>query len=138
MGAVLITVKIELWPWGDEKRAREIGRMYIANVGGTVERGDYDVAVCRRGTMEVPQPVDPEGPKATRSGEVKNYPRLSYNVWRLIARALLSAFPEERRGKHFNVEVAQDADKSDPLAGEDGRPDLTPAEVPEDDEVPLL
>lgn len=24
------------------------------------------------------------------------YPRLSYNVWRLVARALLSAFPEER------------------------------------------
>jgi hypothetical protein len=92
----MITVKIELWPHGDEKRAQEIGRMYIANVGGTDIRGDYDVAVCRRGTDKVPAPVDPGGPKATRSGHVKDYPRLAYNVWRLIARALLSAFPEER------------------------------------------
>jgi hypothetical protein len=91
----MITVKIEMWPHGDENRKHEIGRMYIANVGGDMERGAYDVAVCRRGTSAVPQPVDPCGPKPTRSGHVENYPRLAYNVWRLIARALLSAFPEE-------------------------------------------
>lgn len=72
----------------------EIGRMYIANVGGTAERGDYDVAVCRRGTTDVPHPV---GSPPTRSGRVTDYPRLAYNVWRLITRALLVAFPEEAR-----------------------------------------
>lgn len=93
----MIVVKLELWPLGDESRAREIGRTYIANDGtGTADRGDYQVAVCRRGTNAVPAPINPDGPKATRTGEVKDYPRLAYNVWRLIARALLSAFPEER------------------------------------------
>ncbi len=92
----MIVVKIELWPLGAESRAREIGRMYIANVGGHQERGNYDVAVCRRGTSTIPQPIDPEGPAATRTGKVLDYPRLSYNVWRLIARAVLQAFPEEQ------------------------------------------
>lgn len=107
----MITVKIELWPFGDEKRAREIGRMYIANTGGgTPDRGDYEVAVCRRGTIAVPAPINPEGPKATRSGFVLGYPRLAYNVWRLIARALLSSFPEER-GKVPPLEVVTETDR---------------------------
>lgn len=91
----MIAIKVELWPFGDESRAKEIGRAYIANVGGTHDRGDYEVAVCRRGTTKVPQPVNPEGPKPTRFGSVKNYPRLAYNMWRLIIRALRASFPEE-------------------------------------------
>jgi hypothetical protein len=94
----MIVVKIELWPGGAENhpRKQEIGRMYIANVGGDIQRGDYQVAVCRRGSTAVPQPILPSGPMPTRSGEVRDYPRLAYNVWRLITRALKSAFPEER------------------------------------------
>lgn len=99
----MITVKIELWPLGDESSAKEIGRMYIANDGKTSaqdpSRGNYEVAACRRGTTAVPQPIDPDGPKATRVGSVKDYPRLVYNVWRLIARATLACFPEERAPK---------------------------------------
>lgn len=94
----MIVVKIELWPHGDASRIRELGRMYIANRGESRDprRGDYDVAVCRRGSDAVPQPISDYGPLPTRRGEVRDYPRLSYNVWRLIARALLAAFPEER------------------------------------------
>ncbi len=77
----------------------EIGRMFIANTGGTAERGDYEVAICRRGTTEVPAPVDMRGPAAVRSGSVVDYPRLDHNVWRLIARALLSTFPEEAKAR---------------------------------------
>ena len=106
----MIAVKIELWPCGDETGAREIGRMYIANDGrasvSDPSRGDYVVGVCRRGTDEVPleiyqgMPGHDDQPKAARAGEVKDYPRLAYNVWRLIARAVLAAFPEEvPRGK---------------------------------------
>lgn len=105
----MIAIKIELWPRGVEARAREIGRMYIANDGaGTPDRGDYKVAVCRRGTNAVPREIYDDGdramieatagaklPKSARAGEVKDYPRLAYNVWRLIARAALAAFPEE-------------------------------------------
>lgn len=91
----MIVVKLELHS-AVTGQVSEIGRMYIANTGGSAERGDYDVAVCRRGTTAVPEPVRPSGPDAARVGRVEGYPRLSYNVWRLIARALKSAFPEER------------------------------------------
>lgn len=83
-------------------RTSEIGRMYLCNDGdksaGTRGvRGDYLVGVCRRGSTAVPSPVDPDGPRPTRAGRVLDYPRLSYNVWRLVARALFATFPEERR-----------------------------------------
>lgn len=97
----MIAVKVELWPRGSEDHAREIGRAYIANVGGDATRGNYDVAVCRRNTTAVPVPIHPEGPKPTRVGAVNDYPRLSYNMWRLIVRALRSAFPEEDRRPAF-------------------------------------
>lgn len=113
----MIVVKLELWPGGREDQAEEIGRTYIANVGGSQQRGDYAAAVCRRGTQDQPRELfmmaaeDPHlsahraehlrvaargRPKAARTGHVGDYPRLSYNVWRLIIRALRSAFPEEK------------------------------------------
>lgn len=98
----MLVVKLELWPHGDEKRKREIGRTYIANVGGSVSRGEYVAAVCRRGRHEVPRDLyamagstETNGPRATRVGHVHDYPRLAYNVWRLVVRALRSCFPEE-------------------------------------------
>lgn len=99
----MIVVKLEMWPLGDQSKAREIGRTYIANVGGTAERGNYVAAVCRKGDTLVPKEIYqgdvplrlPEHPNACRSGEVHDYPRLSYNVWRLIIRALKKCFPEE-------------------------------------------
>lgn len=75
----MIVVKVELWPFGREDKAEEIGRTYIANIGGTTERGDYDVAMCRRGTKAIPRffagvhHMDPEKhPTATRVGKVHN------------------------------------------------------------------
>jgi hypothetical protein len=90
----VIVVKIELWSAVTGARD-EIGRMYIANVGGTHQRGEYKGAVCRRGSTDVPHPIGASH-EATRVGEVLNYPRLSYNVWRLILRMLRSCFPEEK------------------------------------------
>jgi hypothetical protein len=100
----MIVVKIEMWPSGNESHAREIGRTYIANVGGTAERGDYRVAVCRRNSIARPRELyadqnapahTAQYPKATRTARVEGYPRLSYNVWRLILRSLRACFPEE-------------------------------------------
>lgn len=85
----MIVVKIELWKWGNEDLAEEIGRTYIWNTGkGTQSTGDYEVAVCKKGSVDRSKPL--------RTGSVTDYPRLSYNVWRLIIRALKSAFPEEK------------------------------------------
>jgi len=81
----MIVVKIELWPYGFESGKVELGRMLIANQGGTHKRGDYGVRVLRKGSEE----------KVLRECKVKDYPRVSYNIWRLICRALKGTFPEE-------------------------------------------
>jgi hypothetical protein len=77
----------------------ELGRMYIANDGEASREdpkvGDYNVAVCRKGSTAVPKPVSPRGPRPARGGFVEGYPRLSHNIWRLVTRALHVAFPEE-------------------------------------------
>ena len=93
----MIVVKVELWSYGNPDRCEELGRMYIANDGTSKDReiGNYLAAVCRKGTTAVPQPVSPNGMEPTRSGEVKDYPRLRYNVWRLITKCLKKCFPEE-------------------------------------------
>ena len=92
----MIVVKIEMWPKGDESEAREIGRTYIYNAGGSLTHGDYEVCVCRKNQFEhVPRKVL-SGEGFTRTGRVEGYPRLACNVWRLILRSLRAAFPEEK------------------------------------------
>ena len=83
----MIVVKIELWPKGIAERKKELGRMLIDNrgVADGGKRGDYRVRVLRKGTD-----------KTLREGKVLNFPRLSYNIWRLVYRALKDTFPEEK------------------------------------------
>lgn len=91
----MLVVKIEMHS-AITGKVSEIGRMNIGNVGGTKTRGDYEVQVLRKQIGgHWPDSWTSDSKKVARTGEVKNYPRLSYNVWRLVARALLSAFPEE-------------------------------------------
>lgn len=104
----MIVVKIELWPLGYEGNKRELGRMYIANDGtGTQERGDYKVAVCRKGSPIIPSTWGfTNGAKPAREGVVLNYPRKAYNVWRLILRALKDCFPEENKSERDRDRVS--------------------------------
>ena len=83
----MIRVKIELVSAVDG-RTETLGVMEICNEGtGTAKRGNYSGVVYRKGTM-----------KGLRNGKVKNYPRQSYNVWRLILKMLKECFPEEQKG----------------------------------------
>lgn len=89
----MIIVKVELHS-AITGKVSLLASMVIANIGGTHKRGNYKVAVANkrdagdhRATLTRPQ----------RSGSVSDYPRLSYSVWRLVSRAVLSAFPEERQ-----------------------------------------
>jgi hypothetical protein len=49
----MIVVKIKLWPKDTGKCAREIGRTYLYNDGGTDDRGDYEVKMYRGGRLDV-------------------------------------------------------------------------------------
>jgi len=77
-----LVIKIELWPGGDDRRAKEIGRMEIIRRARSLTHGgrraDYDVALLRRGSIT----------RIQKEGEVLGYPRLSYSVWTLVRRAL--------------------------------------------------
>lgn len=92
----MIVVKVEMWPKGDERRMYELGRTYIYNAGGTETRGDYEVRVCRKGSYAPDPRKIASGEGFTRTARVDNWPRKSYNIWRLILRCLMGAFPEER------------------------------------------
>jgi hypothetical protein len=96
----MLVVRIELHS-AITGRVKQIGVMRISNVAAhdSTELGDYEVRVQSRAERNIPGArADFEGWRkaVTRTGEVKNYPRLSYNVWRLVLRALKSAFPEEK------------------------------------------
>lgn len=86
----MIVVKVELHS-AITGAVTELGHTVIFNDGtGTRARGNYVVEVARKGarTWRPDRPV--------RRGHVVDYPREAYSVWRLVIRALRSAFPEEK------------------------------------------
>lgn len=95
----MIVIKVELWPFGKEEKKREIARTYIHNDGtGTNDSGNYKVRVCRNKYKSDKGYEYPSKDQIyTRLGEVNNYPRSLLNVWQLVIRSLLSAFPEEKK-----------------------------------------
>ncbi len=89
----MIIVKIELHS-AISGRITEIGRMRICNDGnGTPTRGNYNVEIMRRGTVN----------KVQKRGSVGNYPRLAYSVWELVRRALHNAL--DKREYRYEDEV---------------------------------
>jgi len=87
----MLVVKIEMHSARTGK-ITELGNMIIANDGtGEPNRGNYNVIVGRRGQHWRTAPKRP-----VRTGRVENFPRNAYSVWRLVLRALRSAYPEEK------------------------------------------
>ena len=79
----MIVVRVELWPGGDRRRSRELGRMTLANRAdhpAHPKRGNYHVKLMRRGTEN----------RVQRTASVEDYPRESYPVWELVQRALVA------------------------------------------------
>ena len=93
---------------GDRRAAKLLGEATVANVGGTSERGQYEVALSEtlpiaaaatgvaigdRFGRPPEDAADPEFGDAGvwRRGEVKRYPRKDLAVWHLIGRAIQAA-----------------------------------------------
>ena len=72
----MIVVKLELWPKGDELKARELGRMVASNVGGTEKLGEYFVDLYGRQKRHM------------GCAKVSRWPRTRYHAWYLVARML--------------------------------------------------
>jgi len=103
----MIVVKIELHSALTGAKT-VLGQMRIINDGTTknAKRGHYNVDVMRKGKSALSSSSE-----VARTGRVENYPRLSYNVWRLISRALISAFPEEQNKRDKELEELRELAK---------------------------
>ena len=75
----MLVIKIELWPGGYEREAKEIGRAYLWNDGtGTETVGNYKGKILRKGSQT----------KVWREGRVLNFPRKRLKAWDLLKRFL--------------------------------------------------
>jgi hypothetical protein len=88
----MIYIKVELWPFGDKTKAKSLGEMYVANVGGTSTRGVYKSLL-----------KDSKG-RAFRKGEVTDFPRKRLGAFDLMYRALKNMVGDrnEKTGKGKN------------------------------------
>lgn len=89
----MIVLKVELHSAVTGK-VTTLGSAIISNRGdGSNTRGNYDVRV---GNKRDANNLVSVYRKPQRRGEVLDYPRTSYSIWRLVLRALRSVFPEEK------------------------------------------
>lgn len=80
----MIVVKIELWPLGNANKAREIGRVEIANDGsGTKTHGNYLVNLLHAGIYW-------GKPGVWKRGKVTKHPRMQ-SPYHLVLKAIKSA-----------------------------------------------
>lgn len=76
----MIVVKIELWPHGDASEKRMLGKLYISNIGGDAQIGNYKVEALHAGIYY--------GRKGFfKTGRVNGFPR-RLSPYRLLCRAL--------------------------------------------------
>lgn len=73
----MLVVKVEIWPYGAESQAKELGRLYIANVGGTLGKGKYEVS----------EQDFRDKPRTTDLIEIPSHTR-SRGFWPLVKQAL--------------------------------------------------
>jgi hypothetical protein len=83
----MIKITVELWPFGDETRKKEIASARIWNDGtGNIGHGSYGYELTT------------ESGRTLRKGFLGEFMRSTFTVWWLIAAVMRKAFP--------NVETA--------------------------------
>lgn len=92
----MLVIKVELWPGGNKDRAREIGRIGMANVSNLASTSDYIF-------------VSTTDRKEEAEGFVEAHPRAA-GFWKLVARLADladkggSEIPEKHQGDVRSVE----------------------------------
>lgn len=80
----MVVVRIELWPGGDESKARSLGTATITNnASGNDVNGNYDVALSHSG-------IYIDRPGVWRTGKVIGHCR-DLSPYHLVAKALANA-----------------------------------------------
>lgn len=91
----MIVVEVKLVSARGPEFNQLLGSAIISNVGATPDGkyGDYDVAVARKtDAADLCKVYN----SPLRRGKVLRHPRLAQNMWRLVLKAIASAFPEEK------------------------------------------
>jgi len=78
----MIVVRVELHS-AVTGRVTELARMFIWNVGGSRERGEYDGATFIGRSKE-----QFKDGRVSRAGHIGDHPRLALHVWHLVTRML--------------------------------------------------
>lgn len=80
----MLVIKIELWPFGQESKKRELGRAHIINDStGTLEIGNYKVILFKSEEYS-----KNNAGKVYKKGEVLSFNRLTESPWQLLKLAL--------------------------------------------------
>ncbi len=109
----MIVIKLEIWPRGDHNRARPLGVATIANVGGTLQTGNYECRLFKApeySKQAETRPLHemltrPKSKETWRKGTVAGFSRLKLGPWDLLFRALGSLISDRNTGIEFNAEV---------------------------------
>jgi hypothetical protein len=80
----VLVVRVAIWPGGDSRLAREVGRAGLANVSGLAHMSDYVCVLTDDGGGQV-------------AGVVRDHERAA-GFWRLLAPASPSLYPSGLRG----------------------------------------
>lgn len=87
----MIVVKTEMWPGGDESRARPIATAVIYNdATGNSAMGNYRIVVGRKGKYHPRSLL--EGKNVLRSARITGFNRKTRKAWELVYLCLASAF----------------------------------------------
>jgi hypothetical protein len=72
-GELMLVVRIELWPKGDESTKRDLAVIAIANVGGDATAGDYEYAISNQAGTRYAGSLDPHELLAPPQGGKRPY-----------------------------------------------------------------
>lgn len=100
IGKTMLRCTIELLPGGDESRARTLGLVEIANVGGTEQLGVYKVALKKtppfRGALKAAWRKGDTRDSVVLTGNIAGHHRTKRGVYDLLYLALKSCGLEAR------------------------------------------
>lgn len=108
----MIQIDISLKSAISKTRDKHLGTMIVSNDGTSedLKRGNYDGSL-----------LSAKNGNPFRTGHVENYPRESYNIWKLVFRMLWQMFPEEQRRvkneirKEIEKEITEERKRQSPL-----------------------
>jgi len=85
----MLVVKIELWPAGNEGKAKELYRLFINRTGSSEDgnRGDYHLRFLRKHKTDRFNEN-----QMLRRGNIYSWPRKTNNVWLLLQKAIQELF----------------------------------------------